>query len=390
MNTLAKYAWAILPILLLVALVGVFLAYGPLGLLKTAFPPIESVSFERVTLEQDVILLEIINDGPDPVTISQVLINDAYNQFEIDHQTVSHLEGAKIRMNYPWAEGMPLKITLLTADGLTFDKDIAVATESPKFGITQLLTFTTLGIYVGVMPVFLGLLWLPFLKTLNKKWYDFFLSLTIGLLVFLSADAIEGAIDLSKEVAVSFQGAMIIPIGFLLSLLLLMAFGETGSDIDVTKTGITKHPLRLSYLIALGIGIHNLGEGLAIGSAYAIGEIALGSLLVIGFMIHNLTEGIAIVAPIAKENENRINHLLLLGLLAGGPTIIGTWIGGFIFSNLWSVFFLSIGAGAIVYVVLEVFKHMKRENAGSIYTFTNIFGFFMGLLIMYATGLFVA
>jgi hypothetical protein len=246
-------------------------------------------------------MIEVINDGPDPVTISQILVNDAYNQFEIDHQTINHLERAEIKITYPWAEGLPIKISLLTADGLTFDKEIPVATESPKFNLTQLLTFTTLGIYVGVMPVFLGLLWLPFLKTLSKRWYDFFLALTIGLLVFLTADSIEGAFELSSEVAVSFQGAMIVPIGFFLSLLILMAFGDKGNDIDVTKPGITKNTLNLSYMIALGIGIHNLGEGLAIGSAYAIGEIALGSLLVIGFMIHNLTAsttfGILVIPP---------------------------------------------------------------------------------------------
>ncbi len=390
MTNTIRYGSAILPVLLLIGLVGIFLAYGPLGILKTAFPPIESISFEKVVLEQNSITIEIINDGPDPVTISQVLINDAYNRFDIDIQTINHLERAKIIMQYPWADGSPLKITLLTADGLTFDKEIAVATETPKFGFTHLLTFTTLGIYVGVMPVFLGLLWLPFLKTLSKKWYDFFLSLTIGLLVFLAADAFEGAFELSGEIAISFQGPMIILIGFFLSLLILMAFGGKGNNVDVTKPGIMKHTLRLSYMIALGIGIHNLGEGLAIGSAYAIGEIALGSLLVIGFMIHNLTEGIAIVAPIAKEKENSIKQLLMLGLLAGGPTILGTWIGGFIFSNIWSVFFLSIGAGAIIYVVLEVFKYMKKENPKSVYTFTNVLGFFIGLLIMYITGLFVA
>ncbi|MDO8553401.1 MAG: ZIP family metal transporter [Candidatus Micrarchaeota archaeon] len=390
MTSAIRYGSAILPVLLLVALVWIFLAYGPLGILKTAFPPIESVSFERIVLEQDSITIEIINDGPDSVTISQVLINDAYNRFDIDIQTINHLERAKIVMQYPWAEGLPLKITLLTADGLTFDKEIPVATESPKFGLTQLLTFTTLGIYVGVMPVFLGLLWLPFLKTLSKRWYDFFLALTIGLLVFLTADAIEGAFSLSSQVAASFQGSMLVPIGFFLALLILMAFGERDNDVDVTKTGVTKHTLRLSYMIALGIGVHNLGEGLAIGSAYAIGEIALGSLLVIGFMIHNLTEGIAIVAPIAKEKKNSIKHLLLLGLLAGGPTIIGTWIGGFVFSNLWAVLFLSVGAGAIVYVILEVFKYMKKENPKSGYTFTNVAGFFLGVLIMYITGLLVA
>ena len=380
----------ILPVALLAALIIVFLAFGPLGLLKTGFPPIESVSFEKVTLEKDVINVEIINDGPDPVTISQIAVNDAYNKFDITKKTLNHLEKATIRIEYPWSEGLPLKITLLTEDGLRFEKEIPVATESPKFNFDYFSIFAILGVYVGAMPVFFGLLWLPFLRTLSRKWYDFFLSLTVGLLVFLAVDAFEGALGLSGAVALSFQGVALIPIGFFLSLLTLTAFSEKGS-IDVTKKGLGEHALRLSYMIALGIGIHNLGEGLAIGSAYAVGEIALGSLLVIGFMMHNLTEGIAIVAPIAKhDNKSEIKHLVMLGLLAGAPTIIGTWIGGFVFSSLWSLFFLVVGAGAIVHVIVEITKHMRKESKETIFTFTNILGFFTGLLIMYITGIFVA
>ena len=381
---------AALPVLLLLGLIFVFFSSGPLGLLKTTFPPVESVSFEKVVLEPGLITVEIINDGPDPVTVSQVLVIDAYNLFAIDRPTLQHLEKATIRINYPWVDGLPLKITLLTADGLTFDKEIEVATRTPQFSMAQLAAFSLLGMYFGVLPVFMGLLWLPFLRSLSRKWYDFFLSLTIGLLVFLAADALEGALELSGDVAASFQGAMLIPIGFFFALLVLLAIGQKGS-IDVTKKGVASHALRLSYMIALGIGLHNLGEGLAVGSAYAVGEIALGSLLVIGFMMHNLTEGIAIVAPIArKEDGSQLRHLFLLGLLAGGPTIVGTWIGGFVFSSLWSLIFLSIGAGAIAYVIIEIIKHMRKESAEGIFTFSNIAGFLAGMLIMYATGLFVA
>ncbi len=381
---------AVLPVILLLGLVAVFLSSGPLGLLKTAFPPVQSVSFEKVALAPGIITVEIINDGPDPVTISQVLVIDAYNAFSIDRPTLQHLEKATIRIDYPWVDGLPLKITLLTSDGLTFDKNIDVATAAPSFSMAQLAAFSLLGIYVGVLPVFMGLLWLPFLRSLSRKWYDFFLSLTIGLLVFLAADALEGAIELSGSVAASFQGAMLVPLGFFFALLLLFAFGQKGS-IDVTKKSVASRAMRLSYMIALGIGLHNFGEGLAVGSAYAVGEIALGSLLVIGFMMHNLTEGIAIVAPIARENKgSQMRHLFMLGLLAGGPTIVGTWIGGFVFSSLWSLVFLSVGAGAIVYVIVEIAKHMRKESSNGIFTFSNVAGFLAGMLIMYATGLFVA
>ena len=379
-------ASGLLPILLLAVLLAAFIAFGPLGIFKSTFPPIEEISFERVALERDQIRVDVINDGQAPVPISQVLVNDAYNKFEISKRTLNHLEGATITLVYPWSGGLPLRITLLTSEGVTFTKEVPVATETPKFDLTYMTTFTLLGLYVGVMPVFLGLLWLPFLRTLKRKWYDFLLSLTLGLLAFLAADALEGALELSGEVASSFQGAMLIPIGFLTSFLVLLAIGDKTGSVDVTKRGMS-HALVLSYMVALGIGAHNLGEGLAIGGAYSVGEVALGTLLVIGFMMHNLTEGIAIVAPITRHRaDSEIKHLVLLGLLAGGPTIIGTWIGGFAFSALWSVLFLAIGAGAIAQVITG---YMRGEVSGTLFTFTNISGFFAGLFIMYLTGLFV-
>src|SRR3989338_9696918 len=147
-----------------------------------------------------------------------------------------------------------------------------------------------------------------------------------------------------------------------------------------------------SYLIALGIGLHNLGEGLAIGSAYAIGELSLGTLLVVGFMIHNVTEGLAIVAPVAKlftSWKTYIKHLILLGLLAGGPTIIGAWIGGFAYSATLALLFLAIGMGAIFQVVYELIKYISKDSLDSLFNATNSAGFIIGILILYATGLVV-
>ena len=146
------------------------------------------------------------------------------------------------------------------------------------------------------------------------------------------------------------------------------------------------------YLIALGIGLHNLGEGLAIGSAYAIGEIALGSTLVIGFMIHNVTEGVAIIAPLTRtyqQIKRFLFHLIMMGLLAGAPTILGTLIGGFAYSATIAVLFLSIGAGAIFDVSFDILQHMAKGKWLEIFTVTNVLGFLAGLLIMYVTGFLV-
>jgi zinc transporter ZupT len=147
--------------------------------------------------------------------------------------------------------------------------------------------------------------------------------------------------------------------------------------------------LALAYMIAAGIGLHNLGEGLAIGAAYALGNVALGAFLIVGFTIHNTTEGFGVVAPVAREGV-AWRHLLLMGLLAGAPTILGTWIGGFTYSAVWSVLFLALGAGAIFQVVWELLKLMARDAREGASSVMNVVGLLLGLAIMYATGLLVA
>jgi zinc transporter ZupT len=147
--------------------------------------------------------------------------------------------------------------------------------------------------------------------------------------------------------------------------------------------------LVLAYLVAFGIGVHNLGEGLAIGSAYAVGEIALGALLLIGFTIHNTTEGLAIVAPLARSSRVKLSHLATLGLIGGAPAIAGCWLGGFTYSQLWAVFFLSIGAGAIFQVVWTIAKGMMEKADSSLMDFRNATGFVTGMAVMYMTALLV-
>jgi len=244
---------------------------------------------------------------------------------------------------------------------------------------------------VGVIPVFLGLLWFPFLRQLSGGWFGFLTSLTVGLLVFLGVDAFAESIELSEKVPGSYQGVAIITMGLLLTVLVLTAISRYASAVAAQK-GESYGALALAYLVAFGIGVHNLGEGLAIGAAYAVGEIAVGTLLVLGFTIHNTTEGIAILAPIMRSHFKWI-HLVWMGLLAGGPTIIGTWVGGFTYSDVWSVLFLAVGAGAVFQVIYQIVKTMAAQsdrNGQTLISFSNVAGFLVGLLIMYLTGLFVA
>ena len=373
------------PLALLALLVFVLLRVGPIGVFRAAFPPIEVLNVQRITLPQPGLLrVHVINGGPEPVTIAQVIVDDAAWAHSVNgERLIDRLDTRTIDVPYPWVEGEPHLIKLVTSTGLVFESEIAVATETPRANARYLGTFAMLGIYVGVIPVLLGLLWLPFLRAIDRKWVDFFLSLTIGLLVFLAVDAIAEALDVSNRVAEAFQGLSLVLIGVLGTPLLIGALGEWRR-----RARGKLSPLYVAALIAMAIGLHNLGEGLAIGAAYSTGEIPLGTFLVLGFLLHNTTEGLGIVAPLAHE-RTPIKSLVLLGLLAGLPTIIGAWIGGFTYSPALITLFFGIGAGAILQVVYELWRlFLRREGAGLTMPL-NAAGLLAGLAIMYVTGLLV-
>jgi zinc transporter, ZIP family len=241
-----------------------------------------------------------------------------------------------------------------------------------------------LGFYIGVIPIALGLLWYPVMRNLDRRWMNFILALTVGLLVFLAIDTLLEALELSAEVPGTFQAE---PLAFLITLLTFLAIVAIDHNRQRRDS-----LLFLAYLIAIGIGFHNLGEGLAVGAAFALGEVSLGTFLVVGFTLHNVTEGIGIAAPIAKERPP-FYHFVLLALIAGGPAILGTWIGGFAFNPLLAVIFLSMGAGAILQVVYEVsrliLRSSERDNIPAL-SWLNLAGFTLGIAIMYFTAFFVA
>ena len=374
------------PLVLIVLLVLTFLRVGPAGVFQAAFPPVEELTIERVTLPAPgEMRVAIVNGGPEPVTVAQVMVDDAVWSHEVfGERTIQRLERREIRIPYPWVEGEPHHVALVTSTGLTFGHDIAVATQTPSIGPRYLWTFALLGIYVGVIPVFLGLLWLPFLRGIGQRWLDFFLSLTVGLLVFLGVDALVESVETAALVPGAFQGGALVLLGVLGAPLLLAAIGRWRAGEAASRT-----PLYVASLIALGIGLHNLGEGLVIGAAYSTGEIALGTFLVIGFLLHNTTEGLGIVAPLAASAP-RVRDLVVLGAVAGVPTIAGAWIGGFTYSPILTTLFFAIGAGAILQVIWELWKLFARRADGGLTRPLNAAGLLAGMLIMYATGVFVA
>jgi zinc transporter, ZIP family len=370
------------PLVLLAALVTLFLRVGPIGVFRQSFPPVEQLTVERIRLpEHGVMEVRVVNGGPEPVTVAQVMVDDANWVHQVNgSRTLQRLETRTITIPYPWVEGEPHRVALVTSTGLTFTGEVPVATLSPTVDARYLTTFALLGVYAGVIPVFIGLLWLPFVRAVNRRWIDFFLSLTMGLLVFLGADALVEAVETSGLVAGAFQGSALVLLGVVATPLVLAALGRA--------RGRERTPLQVAALIALGIGLHNLGEGLAIGASYATGEIALGTFLVIGFLLHNTTEGLGIITPLADQRP-RLSSLLLLGALAGVPTVIGAWLGGFTYSPFWTTLFFSVGVGAIIAVEYELWRLFNRRAGGGITLPLNTAGFLLGMMIMYATGLLV-
>lgn len=384
-----RWFWGLLPLVVLSGLLFLLFQSGPLGLFRAAFPPVEELTIDRILLPQPHQMVVLVtNGGPDPVTVSQVMVDEAFWTFstEPEERKVPRLGRMKIFLPYPWVEGEVHEIKILTSTGLTFSKRVEVATRSPQVSWAYFRAFALLGTYAGVIPVFLGLLWYPFLRDLSRQWLSFFLSLTAGLLFFLAVDTLEEALETAESVAGAFQGVGLIVLGVSFTFLLLFYLSRSrkGRSDKASQEG----RMWTAGLIALGIGLHNMGEGLAIGSAYALGEISLGTFLVVGFTLHNLTEGLGIVAPIAQDRPT-ILRLATLGAVAGVPTIFGAWIGGFSYSAVTSTLFLAIGAGAILQVLYEIALLLGSDVENVWSSAHNVSGFLGGLAIMYATGMLV-
>lgn len=384
---LPPWAFAVIPTVLLVAVLGLIIATNA-GLGDRTTPPIETLNIENVRLpEPGVIDLSIINDGPDAITIAQVMVDDAYWAFETSSgSTLDRLDSTTVTIPYPWVEGEAHAINLVSSSGVMFPVEIPVATESPQADAAGFWQFGLIGFYVGLVPVSLGLLWFPFLKSLGRTSMNFILALTVGLLIYLVVDMFGEAQKIALGVAGSFSAPLLLPLLALLTTALLFVVSNS------LKKRKADGQLTVSYQIATGIGLHNLGEGLAIGGAFALGEVALGVFLIIGFTLHNVTEGIGIAAPIVRSRP-KFFHFVLLALVGGGPAIIGTWIGAFVFSPLWTTIFLAIGVGAIIQVVIEVSRMVLRDHerhSEPLLTWSTFGGLTSGVAIMYATALFIA
>jgi len=386
-------AWVLgaVPLAVIASVIGLFALLGGPGLGERTGPPVEELAVERTVLRPGEIELTVRNDGPDAVEIAQVTVNEAFVPFEAEAAEVGRLATTTLTIPYPWIDGEAYGVGIFTSTGGTAEHEIPVAVATPSADLDFYGLMALLGIYVGVIPVSLGMLWLPFVRRIGAEWLQALIAFTVGLLAFLAVDAGLEGLEIAEAGPGAFGGTALVYLGALVAYLAL-----AGVDAGLSRrrerasgaSGVGAAGPYLALLVAIGIGLHNFGEGVAIGSAYAVGALALGTFLVVGFAIHNTTEGLAIVAPLASSRP-ALRRLVGLGLIAGAPVILGAWIGAAAFNPSAAAFLFGIGVGAIAQVIVQLAPAM-RDAGGRLLHPKAVGGLLAGIAVIYLTGLLVA
>ena len=388
----AKFiASGIIPFAFVIVLVAYI--FGPGSYLLDFGVPLPEITIEKTDFVDSEIRVTVRNTGPIPVEVVMADVNDRIQPAAIEpDRFLERYEVAVVRIPFEWNEAEPYIIGLTIEDGTRFEKEIEAAAPALEPSLELAGFFAIIGTYVGIIPVMIGLLWLPFIKRLKKNKYHFFLALTAGLLLFLGIDSVEEALEVYKEnLSQSFNGVLLVATVIVATFLGLYYVAEKLIK-RAESSGIAK-PVVIALMIAIGIGLHNFGEGLAIGAAVGIGSIAFSTFLIVGFALHNTTEGIAIAAPMSRGKsmigKALIGKLAGLGMIAGAPAIFGAWVGGFVYSPFATVVFLSIGAGAIFQVVITVLRWIREEGDKNLSSAAVASGIAVGMLIMYLTSILV-
>lgn len=380
-----SFAWIVLsiavPMLFLLAAGAWLISNDPLSLFDTSgAPPVENLTFERVYLDETGINLKVRAGGDQPMIIAQVQVDDAYWEFtQSPAGPLNRVTSAWINVPYPWVLGEMHLVRLVTNTGVTFEYQIAVAIEIPTGQASSLRNQAIIGAFVGIVPVAIGLMFYPLMRSMRREGMRFFMALTVGMLAFLLLGTLEAALKFGRAAAPAFQGASMVYLVAAMTFLGLIAIGR--------RKGVPSG-LALATFVSLGIGLHNFGEGLAIGTALSAGAAGLGAFLVIGFTVHNLTEGIAIAAPLVKKKPPII---VFVGLtfLAGAPAIPGIWLGSYAIAPQWAAMALAIAVGAILQVLFEVGSYSIRSEKGGRLVIDRyaLGGLAFGVVFMYLTAL---
>jgi len=379
----ARWLWLVVPLLTILAAISWLFAGDPLENFRNGAPPVEKLTFERVVLDAQGIHVTVRAGGSEPMRIAQVQVDDAYWSFvQVPPGPLSRGAAARLDIPYPWVLGEAHAVNVVTSTGTTFSHDIPVAVATPDAGARQLVSQALLGAFVGILPVAIGLMLFPLLRGVGTAGMRFLLALTVGLLAFLFVDSFEEALELAGRAAPLYQGVTLVVLTAVAAFVLLLAVSHRSEN----RSGEA-----LAWSIALGIGLHNLGEGLAIGGSFAAGAAGLGTFLVLGFTLHNITEGIGIAAPLLREKP-RFALFVGLALLAGGPAIIGMWLGSMAIAPQWLAITLAIGAGAIAQVIVELIGYLYRTSRGdraSLLGGSVLSGVMLGFAVMFTTAMLV-
>jgi zinc transporter, ZIP family len=382
--------WALVPIVLLAVAVGGYVISGAslVELIGRNPPQADVFDVRRVEFKPGEIRIRVTNPQSDDLTIASVTVDDAIVPYEVDGSaTLGHLRSSTIVVPFDWVRDDPISVGVTSSSGIETVEEIPAAVETPGVSAGAFLGYAIIGFLVGVLPIALGLLWLPSLRRVEQRWLTAFMALTGGLLAFLGVEALFEAFELQAAVPGALGGPGLVLLGVAGSFLTMTFISGRFSG----EGGAPLGGIALATLVAIGIGFHNFGEGLAIGTSFAFGQLTLGSFLIVGFMIHNVTEGLGIAAPAADERAGvPLTRLAMLAVVAGAPTIAGAWLGGFAANDVLAALFFGAAAGAAFEVVAEVVRYVGKRDPAGLRSGYAIGGFLTGIAVMYVTGLLAA
>jgi zinc transporter, ZIP family len=382
--------WALVPIVLLAAVVGGYVISGAslVELIGRNPPQADVFDVRRVEFKPGEIRIQVTNPQSDDLTIASVSVDDAIVPYEVDGSaTLGHLRSSTIVVPFDWVQDDPISVGVTSSSGIETVEQIPAAVETPGVSAGAFLGYAIIGFLVGILPIALGLLWLPSLRRVEQRWLTAFMALTGGLLAFLGVEALVESFQLQAAVPGALGGPGLVLLGVAGSFLTMTFISGRFSG----EGGAPLGGIALATLVAIGIGFHNFGEGLAIGTSFAFGQLTLGSFLIVGFMIHNVTEGLGIAAPAADERAGvPLARLATLAVVAGGPTILGAWLGGFAANDVLAALFFGAAAGAAFEVVAEVVRYVGKRDPAGLRSGYAIGGFLAGIAVMYVTGLLAA